>query len=52
MHRSLVAVTVAASALACTAARTASRFDDDYEAARQQALRSKLPLVAVVWAPW
>src|SRR5437762_2098294 len=26
MHRSLVAVTVAASALACTAARTASRF--------------------------
>lgn len=50
MHRSLV--TVACAAIACTAPRTVSRFDDDYEAARQQAVRSKLPLVAEVWAPW
>jgi hypothetical protein len=51
MYRSLVTA-AAASAIACTAPRTVSRFDDDYEAARQQAVRSKLPLVAEVWAPW
>lgn len=51
MHRSLVTA-VAASVIACTAQRTVSRFDDDYEAARQQAVRSKLPLVVEVWAPW
>jgi hypothetical protein len=50
MHRSLI--TAACAVIACTAPRTVSRFDDDYEAARQQAVRSKLPLVAEVWAPW
>jgi hypothetical protein len=49
MHRNLVAVV---AVIACGAPRTVSRFDDDYEAARQQAVRSKLPLVVEVWAPW
>lgn len=50
MYRSLIIS--ACAAVACTAPRTVSRFEDDYEAARQQAIRSKLPLVAEVWAPW
>lgn len=52
MHRNLVTVGAAIAVIACGAPRTVSRFDDDYEAARQQAVRSKLPLVVEVWAPW
>jgi hypothetical protein len=44
---------ILAAALACGPATTAvSRFDDDYEAARLQVVRSRLPLAAEVWAPW
>jgi hypothetical protein len=49
MHRNLVTVV---ALIGCGAPRTVSRFDDNYEAARQQAVRSKLPLVVEVWAPW
>jgi len=52
MHRNLVTVVTAVAVTACGASRTVSRFDDDYETARQQAVRSKLPLVVEVWAPW
>ena len=52
MHRNVVAVVVAVAITACGAPRTVSRFDDDYEAARKQAVHSKLPLVVEVWAPW
>ena len=53
MHRSLVTIVTVVAGIACGGApRTVSRFDDDYEAARQQAVRSKLPLVVEVWAPW
>jgi hypothetical protein len=51
MKRCLLAAT-ALSMLACGSPRTVARFDDDYEAARLQAVRSQLPLVAEVWAPW
>lgn len=53
MHRSLLA-TLAASVVACRSSAVAPvhHFDDDYEAARQDAIRSKLPLVVEVWAPW
>jgi hypothetical protein len=49
MHRTLVAVV---AVISCGAPRSVARFDDDYEAARQQAVRSKLPMVVEVWAPW
>jgi hypothetical protein len=47
-------VILAVSAVACgTTAKPAVRhFDDDYESARLEAVRSKLPLVVEVWAPW
>ena len=50
-------LTLAASAIACGSTTpapvpAAQRFDDDYEAARLAALRSKLPLAVEVWAPW
>lgn len=53
MDRSLLAM-IAVSSLACHASAPAvvHRFDDDYEAARRQAVASKLPLVVEVWAPW
>ena len=52
MTRSLLAV-LAVSAVACSSARPVVRhFDDDYEAARLEAMRSKLPLAVEVWAPW
>lgn len=50
-------LTLAASAIACGSSTpapvpAAQRFDDDYEAARLAAARSKLPLAVEVWAPW
>ena len=47
-----VLAALATSTLACGSPRTVARFDDDYEAARLQAVRSQLPLVVEVWAPW
>jgi hypothetical protein len=55
MTRCTLAALAAAAAVACGSAATAptiQRFDDDYEAARQAAARSKLPLAVEVWAPW
>ena len=52
MTRSLLVV-LAVSAVSCSRARPAARqFDDDYEAARLEAMREKLPLAVEVWAPW
>lgn len=53
MSRSLY-VSLAVSAIACgsTAKPAIHHFDDDYESARLEAVRSKLPLVVEVWAPW
>jgi hypothetical protein len=55
MTRCTLAALAAATALACSAAKTAptiQRFDDNYEAARLAAVRSRLPLAVEVWAPW
>jgi hypothetical protein len=55
MTRCTLAALAAAAAVACGSAATAptiQRFDDDYEAARAAAARSKLPLAVEVWAPW
>jgi hypothetical protein len=44
---------VVAVAIACGPASTAvSRFDNDYESARLQAVKARLPLAVEVWAPW
>lgn len=52
MTRLLLAA-VAVSAAACRATTpVVHHFEDDYEAARREAVRSKLPLVVEVWAPW
>ena len=52
MNRSLLAA-LAVSAVTCrSSAPVVHHFDDDYEAARREAVRSKLPLVVEVWAPW
>lgn len=53
MSRSLL-VGLAVSAFACGSSTkpVIHHFDDDYEAARAEAARSKLPLVVEVWAPW
>jgi hypothetical protein len=53
MSRSLC-VSLAVSVIACgsTATSAVHHFDDDYESARAEAVRSKLPLVVEVWAPW
>jgi hypothetical protein len=52
MTRWLLAA-LAVSAAACRSTTpVVHHFDDDYEAARQEAVRSKLPLVVEVWAPW
>jgi hypothetical protein len=51
-------VSVVASLVSCSAGGPAAsravihRFEDDYEAARLEAVRSKLPLAVEVWAPW
>jgi len=47
-------VCLAASVFACgsPAKPAVHHFDDDYEAARAESMRSKLPLVVEVWAPW
>jgi hypothetical protein len=52
MTRSLF-FAVAVTAVACSGPRPAVRhFDDDYQAARLEAMRSKVPLAVEVWAPW
>jgi len=46
-------VVLALAAVGCKSAPApAVWIDDDYEAARLQAARSKLPLAVEVWAPW
>jgi hypothetical protein len=52
MNRSLLAA-LAVSAVSCRSTTpVVHHFDDNYEAARQEAVRNKLPLVVEVWAPW
>jgi hypothetical protein len=49
-------VSAAVSLVSCSSGSSGKavvhRFEDDYEAARLEAVRSKLPLAVEVWAPW
>jgi|1185.fasta_scaffold143077_2 hypothetical protein len=52
MNRAWI-VSAAVSLVSCSSGKAVvHRFEDDYEAARLEAVRSKLPLAVEVWAPW